>query len=107
MTKYWYNTKTGEVEKGKQSIAQYLIGPFDTEAEAAQAWDRVRERSAAWEAEDEAEYLGEEWDGTVDGQDNQAEEHSAAGAVGGLGEAILKEFGLNSEESGDDPSKES
>lgn len=58
MTEYWYNTKTGEVEAGKQSIAPYLIGPFHTIAEAENAWETVRQRSAAWAEEDEAE---DEW----------------------------------------------
>ena len=31
---YWYNTRTGEVEEGKQSIATELVGPFATQAEA-------------------------------------------------------------------------
>jgi len=59
MTEYWFNTKTGEVEAGKQSIAPYLIGPFHTAAEAEKAWEAVRERSAAWEAEEAAE---DNWD---------------------------------------------
>jgi len=55
MTEYWFNTKTGEVEAGKQSIAPYLIGPFGTIAEAEKAWEAVRQRSAAWAAEEAEE----------------------------------------------------
>lgn len=55
MTEYWFNTKTGEIEAGKQSIAPYLIGPFSTAAEAEKAWEAVRERSAAWAAEEAVE----------------------------------------------------
>lgn len=55
MTEYWYNTKTHSVEHGKQSPAPYLIGPFHTEIEASRALEKVRERAAAWAAEDEEE----------------------------------------------------
>jgi hypothetical protein len=51
--KYWYNLKTGEVEKGYESPAVDRAGPFDTPEEAARALDILRERSRAW-AEDEA-----------------------------------------------------
>ena len=51
--KYWYNLKTGEVEKGYESPAVDRAGPFDTREEAARAPEIMRERSRAW-AEDEA-----------------------------------------------------
>jgi hypothetical protein len=51
--KYWYNLKTGEVEKGFESPAVDRAGPFDTPEEAAKAPEVLRERSRAW-AEDEA-----------------------------------------------------
>jgi len=51
--KYWYNLKTGEVEKGYESPAVDRAGPFDTPEEAAQAPEVMRRRSRAW-AEDEA-----------------------------------------------------
>lgn len=51
--KYWYNLKTGEVEKGYESPAIDRAGPFDTPEEAAKAPDVLRERSRAW-ADDDA-----------------------------------------------------
>ena len=51
--KYWYNLKTGEVERGPQSLGIDRAGPFDTAEEAAQAPEVIRERSRAW-AEQEA-----------------------------------------------------
>ena len=46
---YWYNLKTGEVERGQQSAVTSLWGPFKTYEEAAPAMDRARERNDAWE----------------------------------------------------------
>ena len=51
--KYWYNLKTGEVEKGFESPAPDRAGPFDTPEQAAKAPEVIRERSRAW-AEEEA-----------------------------------------------------
>ncbi|MFH8249915.1 SPOR domain-containing protein [Microbacterium sp. B2969] len=51
--KYWYNLKTGEVEKGFVSPSIDRAGPFDTPEEAANAPEVIRERSRAW-AEDDA-----------------------------------------------------
>jgi hypothetical protein len=53
--KYWYNLKTGQVEKGFESPAIDRAGPFDTPEEAAQAPERLRERSKAWAEEEERE----------------------------------------------------
>jgi len=50
---FWYNTRTGEVESGPQSMAVYRIGPFTTRAEAERALEIVAERSRQW-AEDDA-----------------------------------------------------
>ncbi len=50
--KYWYNLATGEVEFGRLSPGNDLVGPFDTEQEAAQAPDLLRERARAWADED-------------------------------------------------------
>ena len=51
--KYWYNLKTGEVEKGFESPAPDRAGPFDTAEEAAKAPEVIKARSRAW-AEEEA-----------------------------------------------------
>jgi hypothetical protein len=53
--KYWYNLKTGEVERGFESPAVDRAGPFDTAEEAARAPEIMRERSRAWAAEEAAE----------------------------------------------------
>ena len=49
---YWYNLKTGQVERGQQSAVTSLWGPFKTYEEAAHAMDRARERNDAWEKDD-------------------------------------------------------
>ena len=51
--KFWYNLKTGQVERGYASPAVDRAGPFDTAEEAAHAPELLRERSRQW-AEDEA-----------------------------------------------------
>ncbi|MFS0851987.1 SPOR domain-containing protein [Microbacterium sp. 179-I 3D4 NHS] len=57
--KYWYNLATGNVEFGMISPSADRVGPFDTEAEAARAPEKLQERSRAW-AEEEAAESG--WD---------------------------------------------
>lgn len=53
--KYWYNLKTGEVEKGFASPVVDRAGPFDTPEEAATAPERLKERSRQWDEDDAAE----------------------------------------------------
>ena len=50
---YWFNTRTGEVEEGPQSLAPERLGPFATREEAARANEIVAERARKW-AEEEA-----------------------------------------------------
>ncbi|ODA90119.1 methionine aminopeptidase [Leifsonia xyli subsp. xyli] len=50
--KYWYNLKTGQVERGFLSPAPDRVGPFDTHAEAERALEKLRENSAKWAEED-------------------------------------------------------
>jgi cell division septation protein DedD len=52
-TEYWFNTKTNQVEVGKQSFAVYRIGPFSTRTEAEQALKIVASKSKAWEEDDD------------------------------------------------------
>jgi hypothetical protein len=52
---YWFNTQTGQVEIGKQSLAVYRLGPFATREEAERAPEVIAQRAAAWRAEEEAE----------------------------------------------------
>lgn len=49
---FWYNLKTGEVERGPQSLGVDRAGPFPTAEEAARAPEIIRERSRAWAEED-------------------------------------------------------
>ena len=63
--KYWYNLKTGEVEKGFESPAVDRAGPFETPEEAARAPEIMRERSRAW-AEEEAR--DNDWGSGVSGE---------------------------------------
>ncbi|GIG39981.1 SPOR domain-containing protein [Cellulomonas phragmiteti] len=54
MSEYFYNTRTHEVEEGRQSTSSQLMGPYATREEAAEALDRARARNETWEAETEA-----------------------------------------------------
>lgn len=53
--KYWYNLRTGAVEKGFESPSIDRAGPFDTPEEAANALEVIRERSRAWADEEAGE----------------------------------------------------
>jgi cell division septation protein DedD len=52
-TEYWFNTKTNQVEVGKQSFAVYRIGPFKSRLEAEQALKIVATKSKDWKEEDD------------------------------------------------------
>ena len=54
LEKYWYNSRTNEVEYGMLSPSIDRVGPFDTEAEALAAPALLRARAEAW-AQEEAE----------------------------------------------------
>jgi hypothetical protein len=49
---WWYNHKTGQVEKGRQSPSIHRDGPYPSRAEAERAPEIWRERSKAWESEE-------------------------------------------------------
>lgn len=51
--KWWFNTKTGDVEFGKLSSAPNRLGPFESKEEAQRAELIVAERAARWKAEEE------------------------------------------------------
>lgn len=53
--KYWFNTKTKEVEFGLKSSSLERIGPFETEQEAANAEEIVRLRASKWLDEEKLE----------------------------------------------------
>ena len=52
-TEYWFNTKTMSVEVGKQALALYRIGPFETREDAEKAFEILKSRSKTWSEEDE------------------------------------------------------
>ena len=52
-TEYWFNTKTMSVEVGKQALALYRIGPFETREDAENAFEILKSRSRTWSEEDE------------------------------------------------------
>ncbi|MCM0638375.1 SPOR domain-containing protein [Cellulomonas wangsupingiae] len=52
MAEYFYNTRTHEVEEGRQSDWSQLMGPYATREEALQALERARARNDAWDAQD-------------------------------------------------------
>lgn len=54
-TEYWLNTKTMSVEVGKQALALYRIGPFETRADAENAFEILKSRSKTWSEEEEQE----------------------------------------------------
>lgn len=51
---YWFNTKTQEVEIGKQSLSLDRLGPFTTMQEAKNAVEIIARRAAALRKEDES-----------------------------------------------------
>jgi hypothetical protein len=52
---WWYNTKTGQVERKSDAPWTDRIGPYATREEAAGAIDRLRENSRRWAAEEAQE----------------------------------------------------
>jgi hypothetical protein len=52
---WWFNISTKKVEFGLKSKALDRIGPFSSEAEAARALEKVRERNRDWLSEERGE----------------------------------------------------
>lgn len=53
--KYWYNLKTGQLERGFESPSVDRAGPFETAEEAARAPQVIAARSKAWSEEEARE----------------------------------------------------
>lgn len=51
---YWFNTKTKEVEIGKQSLSLDRLGPFASFEEASDALKIIARRAEALRKEDDA-----------------------------------------------------
>lgn len=49
---WWFNLRTQKVERGPGAPNAERLGPFASEQEAAEALDRARSRSEAWDAEE-------------------------------------------------------
>lgn len=54
---FYYNLSTGQVEEGRQSTGDQLMGPYPSREEASRALEIAAARNEAWEEEDR------EWDG--------------------------------------------
>ncbi|MDI6024283.1 methionine aminopeptidase [Leucobacter sp. UT-8R-CII-1-4] len=52
---FWYNTRSGEVEEGPQSLSIDRLGPFVSREEAARAPEIIAERARRIREEDELE----------------------------------------------------
>jgi hypothetical protein len=60
---FWFNTVTGKVETDEnKGQSKDLLGPYATEAEAAQALDTARRRTEAWDEEDRRWYSSDDED---------------------------------------------
>lgn len=57
---FWYNTSTGQVEEGKQSTSNHLMGPYGTREEAARALEIAAQRNEEADQAEEAERRFEE-----------------------------------------------
>jgi hypothetical protein len=53
-TKYYFNTQTRMVEKGRLSPWEYVLGPYETREEASRAFEIAEQRSDAWDEADAA-----------------------------------------------------
>lgn len=49
---FWFNTRTGKVEVGPQSLAVDRLGPFTSRADAERATEIIAERARKWAEED-------------------------------------------------------
>ncbi len=52
---YWFNTRSGEVEEGPQSLSMDRLGPFATREEAERGPAIVAERARRIREEDDAD----------------------------------------------------
>ncbi|MCO5293805.1 MAG: hypothetical protein M9882_02710 [Homoserinimonas sp.] len=56
MTEWWFNSRTGEVEEGPQSLSLDRIGPFKSREEASRALEIISQRARDWAEEDQADW---------------------------------------------------
>ncbi len=53
---YYYDTGTGEVQRGRGSSWSHRMGPYPTREAAQKALETARQRSEAWDEEDRREH---------------------------------------------------
>ena len=76
--KWFYNTETGQVEYGRISKPEDLLGPFDTKEEAENALETVQRRNEEWVAQEQAGHPeAYEQVGMSEGEDQASPENSA------------------------------
>lgn len=51
---FWWNSRTGQVEEGKQSLSIERVGPFETREEAERATEIIAERAKKWVEEEDS-----------------------------------------------------
>jgi len=54
MAEYFFNTRTKQVEEGRNSDWHDLMGPYPSREAASKALDTARERTEKWDEQDEA-----------------------------------------------------
>lgn len=70
---FWFNTKTNQVESQDdpgRARSGDLMGPYDTEAEAARAYELAAEKTAEWDEEERADDAWESGDAERDAWDD-------------------------------------
>ncbi len=50
---FWFNVTTKQVEQGRRSGWQDVMGPYPTRAAAENALEQAEARNEAWDAQDE------------------------------------------------------
>lgn len=60
-TEYYYNIRSGQVEQGRQSHGDDLMGPYASMEEASRALEIARDKTEKWDEEDRA-WNGEDED---------------------------------------------
>ena len=54
LDEFYLNSRTGEVEQGKQSGSLHRMGPYPTREAATEAYERAAVRNKAWDEADKA-----------------------------------------------------
>jgi hypothetical protein len=70
---FWFNTRTNEVESHDdpaRARSGDLMGPYDSEADAARAYEIAAKRTAQWDEEERAEQEWRSGDPESSGWDN-------------------------------------